>query len=171
MRRHMAGMTLVELMVTVAILVVIAGIAIPSFAKMQRRGQLVASTNEMVAALQTARMEAVRRNARITVCPTTTGTACAGTNWARVAILDEGASEALRDASLASSLAATGDAATVANSNKIQFQPSGFAFVGAGVRAATITLCMPKLPTASNAMLVNVNVSRVTVTKGSASCT
>lgn len=170
MQREAAGFTLVELLVAVAIMAIIASIALPSFGNMLRRSRLTASANELVAALQTARMEAVRRNARITVCPSTTGSACAGANWARVAVLDERAAEALRDVSLAASLQATGNAAVLANASKIQFDPSGFASVGAGVRAGTVILCMPKLPATSNAMQVNVDVSRVTVTKFAASC-
>lgn len=170
MQREAAGFTLVELLVAVAIMAIIASIALPSFGNMLRRSRLTASANELVAALQTARMEAVRRNARITVCPSTTGSACAGANWARVAVLDERAAEALRDVSLAASLQATGNAAVLANASKIQFDPSGFASVGTGVRAGTVTLCMPKLPATSNAMRVNVDVSRVTVTKSAASC-
>ncbi|MDK2797846.1 MAG: type fimbrial biosis protein FimT [Tepidiphilus sp.] len=79
--RHARGFSLVELMVTIAVLAILLAIGIPSFASLIASNRLTSATNELVAALQTARTEAIRRNARITVCPAApTATACSG-NW------------------------------------------------------------------------------------------
>src|SRR5689334_185 len=51
------GFTLVELMVTVAVLAIMAGLAVPSFQATVNANRLTGSTNELVNALQTARME------------------------------------------------------------------------------------------------------------------
>src|SRR3546814_3113844 len=54
----MRGFTLVELMVTLAVLTIIAVIATPSFANLIRGKRLTSSANEMVDLLQTARSAA-----------------------------------------------------------------------------------------------------------------
>lgn len=77
--RHARGFSLVELMVTIAVLAILLAIGIPSFASLIASNRLTSATNELVAALQTARTEALRRNARVTVCPAASGaTACSG---------------------------------------------------------------------------------------------
>lgn len=77
--RRGAGFTLVELMVTIAVLAILLAIGIPAFAPLIASNRLTSATNELVAALQTARTEAIRRNVRVTVCPAApTATACSG---------------------------------------------------------------------------------------------
>ncbi len=79
--RRGAGFTLVELMVTIAVLAILLAIGIPAFASLIAANRLTSATNELVASLQTARTEAIRRNARVTVCPAAPGaTACSG-DW------------------------------------------------------------------------------------------
>ncbi len=79
--RHARGFSLVELMVTIAVLAILLAIGIPSFAPLIASNRLTSATNELIASLQTARTEAIRRNARITVCPAApSATACSG-NW------------------------------------------------------------------------------------------
>jgi type IV fimbrial biogenesis protein FimT len=65
--RPSRGFTLIELMVTVAILALVLGIAIPSFQDFVRRNRMAAATNNLVSALALARSEAVRRAARVTI--------------------------------------------------------------------------------------------------------
>ncbi|WP_142805232.1 GspH/FimT family pseudopilin [Tepidiphilus sp. J10] len=77
--RNDVGFTLVELMVTIAVLAILLAIGIPSFATLIASNRLTSATNELVASLQTARTEALRRNVRVTVCPAApTATACSG---------------------------------------------------------------------------------------------
>lgn len=73
-----AGVTLLELVITVAILAIIAVIALPSFNVVIVSNRLSAGANELVGSLQLARSEAIRRGSRVVVCPSSTGADCAG---------------------------------------------------------------------------------------------
>lgn len=64
-----AGFTLLELMITVTVLSILLGIAIPSFQDLMRRNRLATQTNELISSLALARSEAVKRGVRVTVCP------------------------------------------------------------------------------------------------------
>jgi len=71
------GFTLLELMITIAILAILLAIAIPSFQGLMASNRLTGATNDFIAALNTARAEAIRRGQRITLCASTDGTTCA----------------------------------------------------------------------------------------------
>lgn len=82
--RQQRGFTLVELLVTVAVLAVLLGIAVPSFQTMMANSQLSSRTNDMVGALSLARSEAIRRGARITLCKSSDGASCSTSgDWAQ----------------------------------------------------------------------------------------
>ena len=76
------GFTLLELMITVAIIAILLAIGIPSFQSAIASSQLTNQTNRIVGALQQARIEAIKRNAHVVTCTSTNGTACNGTSWA-----------------------------------------------------------------------------------------
>jgi type IV fimbrial biogenesis protein FimT len=76
-----AGFSLIELMVTVAVLVLVVLVAAPSFDTMFLNSRLTAYSGDFVAATQTARSEAIKRNARVLLCASSNGTACDGTDW------------------------------------------------------------------------------------------
>lgn len=61
------GFTLIELMVTLAVLGIVMSVAVPSFQDFVSRNRLVASTNNLVSAFALARSESVKRAARVTV--------------------------------------------------------------------------------------------------------
>ena len=65
--RRSRGFTLIELMVTVAILAIALGIAVPNLQEFARRNRLVSTTNNLASALALARSEAVRRATQVTV--------------------------------------------------------------------------------------------------------
>ena len=61
------GFTLIELVVTLAVLAIIMAVAIPGFQGMVNRNQVAATTNNLVSALALARSEAIKRATRVTV--------------------------------------------------------------------------------------------------------
>lgn len=66
--RRMAGVTMVELMVTVGVAAVLAATAVPSMRSFVRVSQVRTAANELAVALATARSEAVKRGNPVTVC-------------------------------------------------------------------------------------------------------
>jgi len=62
------GFTLIELIITIALVAVILGIGVPSLTSMLRDNAIVAITNELVADLQFARSEAIKRNQPVAIC-------------------------------------------------------------------------------------------------------
>ncbi|MGH8160269.1 MAG: GspH/FimT family pseudopilin [Rhodanobacter sp.] len=67
-KRYERGFTLVELMITLAVAVVLIMIAVPSFKSITLSNKLTTAANDMVSALRTARMEAIKLNARTQFC-------------------------------------------------------------------------------------------------------
>lgn len=74
-RRH-AGFSLVELMVTIFVLAILAGIALPNFRDFMRRNAVTTATNHLLADIQFARGEAIAQHMQVTMCGSTNGTAC-----------------------------------------------------------------------------------------------
>ncbi|OOG36933.1 hypothetical protein B0B52_19125 [Polaromonas sp. A23] len=70
----MAGFTMVELMVVIAIVGVLVALAAPSFTELMRRNRLSAAASALQVSLSLARSEAVKRgsDARVTVAANTT---------------------------------------------------------------------------------------------------
>ena len=80
--RSQAGLTLVELVVTLAVLAILLSIAIPNMRSAIATSQLATNTNDLMGVLAQARMEAIRRGVRVTVCRSTDGAACAASgDW------------------------------------------------------------------------------------------
>lgn len=67
-QRHERGFTLIELLVTIAVMAIIMGLAVPSFMSTMAGARLTAAANELLAAIQYTRSEAIRRDVRVTLC-------------------------------------------------------------------------------------------------------
>lgn len=67
-RSSVAGFTLLELLVTIAVASVLLGIAVPSFRTMMVSNRLTTQTNDIVSAINFARSEAITRNRSVSFC-------------------------------------------------------------------------------------------------------
>lgn len=77
-RRTARGFTLVEMLAVLAILGVIAGVGMPMLTTFMQSGQVRTTALDLVADLQFARGEAIKRNASVAVLPVTDGSWAAG---------------------------------------------------------------------------------------------
>jgi type IV fimbrial biogenesis protein FimT len=77
-KRAVAGFTLIELLVTVAIASVLLSIAAPSFRDMSIRNRLAGYSNDMIAAINFARSEAIRVGRPISICSSSDQETCSG---------------------------------------------------------------------------------------------
>lgn len=75
--RDARGFTLVEMMVTLLVLSILLGLAVPSFRDAALSSRLTGYANDLVASVQVARGEAIKRNASVTLCASTDGATCA----------------------------------------------------------------------------------------------
>ena len=78
-RRHGRGFTLVELMITMAVAVVLIMIAVPSFKTMTLSNKLTTAANDLVGAINVARMEAIKSNSFTQLCSDSSASNTSGT--------------------------------------------------------------------------------------------
>jgi type IV fimbrial biogenesis protein FimT len=74
------GFTLIELVVTIAVMAIMAAIAFPSFSDTLRSNYVSTASNEILGSLALARSEAIRSNANGAICTSINGTSCGG-DW------------------------------------------------------------------------------------------
>ena len=76
------GFTLVELVVTIALVAILTTLAIPSFTEVLRQWRRDNATRGLSTSLQLARTAAIKTSRQVVVCPSTDETSCAAsTEW------------------------------------------------------------------------------------------
>jgi type IV fimbrial biogenesis protein FimT len=141
------GFTLVELMVTVAVLAIVLAIAVPSFRAMINRNRLVATANELSATINL--------------------------NWTRMVVREATAGTVIRDVQVLGTGVVITASSNVTTNDRFGFLPTGLARIGSGTAAAgSLSACSNTLPVAENTLDVGVVASRIAVTRrnGGANC-
>ena len=70
------GFTLLELVTTIAILAIVAGIGVPSFISTIQNNRVQAAANDFFLSIIQARSEAVKRNQAVVLCKSDDGASC-----------------------------------------------------------------------------------------------
>ena len=156
--QRMQGFTLIELMVTIAVVALLAAVATPAMVTLMNSNRLSSTAGELTAALQLARAEAVRRSAPVTVCGSADGLTCAnGASWASWII----AGQNNQDATIG--VVSSG---TLPNGLQISGPAAGIRFNSAGLIAAqqNLTVCIPTDEPADNQRVITVLVSGAVLT-------
>ncbi|AMO24623.1 GspH/FimT family pseudopilin [Ramlibacter solisilvae] len=71
-RARSRGFTLIELMVTVTIVAVMLGLAVPAFRSFVANQKVKTATYDLMTAVMMARSEAIKRNSTVSLTPTST---------------------------------------------------------------------------------------------------
>ncbi len=125
------GFTLIELMVTIALMAIMLGIAAPSFVSFKRNSELTSIANNFLAALNAARTEAMKRNMFAMVMPANNDS-----NWSKgwtvfVDVNDNGRFDGadiliLQQEAPPPYITLTGNNSTAANPSYVRYDGSGF---------------------------------------------
>ena len=86
------GFTLMELLVALAIAAILFAIGVPTFRNVATGSQLSSAANDLLASIQLARSEAIKRNVEVSICPSSDGLVCdLGEDWEIGWIVHQGA--------------------------------------------------------------------------------
>jgi type IV fimbrial biogenesis protein FimT len=151
--KRQTGFSITELMVVVAIVAILMGIAVPSYRYITNSYRMSAEINGLLGDLQYARSEAIKEGQTVTACVSNDGTTCAGgvnVNWANGWVVYSNPTNAANPPAgsvLRVQGAFTGQVPDTFTSNgitAIAYNREGFA-TGAGFLTTIITLNDPTL--------------------------
>lgn len=144
-----SGATLLELMVVVAVSAILLSVGVPSFASLAQDGRVTGATNAMVSSLHLARSEAIKRQARAALCPSTGSVCAASGDWDQGwvvfhdgnnnGLLDDDEPVIRRQPAMSASLRLTGNSNV---SRYISYTPTGQAKLVSGFwQTGTLKVC------------------------------
>lgn len=151
------GYTLTEFVFAMAIVAGLLGWAAPGLRDLRRDAERTREVNQFVHAVHFARLEAVKRNGVVSLCPSGDGESCAprGAAWQRgwiVFVNADGDSPAVRDPDepLLRVAAAWAGGTVSANRTTLSFRPFGQSGV-----TATFTFCDARGPAGARAVIIS----------------
>jgi len=77
-RLHEEGVTLIEMLAALMVLAILIAAGIPAMGEFIANNRMAAAVNDVVASLNLARSEAVKRRANVTICASSDGAGCSG---------------------------------------------------------------------------------------------
>jgi len=187
LNKSLRGFTLIELMITLSIFAILMAIAVPSLRAFIVSGELTGQANDVLAAINLARSEAVRRGQRAIFCPVAsaagvpTTTACTdpgADSWQGWMVFVDANSNGAYDAGEEMVRAGTlggGDVVAKASAslsgaaNRIVFRPDGIAKAHGGLTIQQVALRICDTGSASGQNLRDVVMtfgSRISVSRG-----
>ena len=144
------GYSLIEVTVVLALIAVLAGISVPSFASLLRENRLATVANELLAAITFTRSEAIKRGRRVTLCTSSNLTDCeSNVGWhAGWIVFEDGSAEGARNEGQRLLLATAGsDGAAPMTGNRpvrdyVSYVPQGATrMLNGALQMGTITIC------------------------------
>ena len=79
--KNYSGFTLLELLITVAVIAIAMAIAVPSMREFTQNDRLTTNINTFIGHLALARSEAVKRSQHVAGCVSNDAASCTGGNW------------------------------------------------------------------------------------------
>lgn len=151
-RRHGAagGFTLVELLVTLAVLAILLGLSFPSLSTLVRDAHVTAASSSLRAALLITRSEAIKSGSRSTICTSSDGAACEqNIGWHRgwLVFVDINGNARREAGELIVSVGGPQSEGIRITGNTpvrdyVSYTPTGMTrLIGGGMQLGTITLC------------------------------
>lgn len=146
--RRIAGFTLMELLVVLAIMGIAMAIAIPAVSEYNNNARMSTTTNDIILDLALARSDAARRGNYMTVCSSKNQTSCetAGNDWAvgRIVFVDIDGDGVIENGDVVvrkspASNAAITAKASVTPMTRITYAPSGM--LTRGSASMHISIC------------------------------
>ena len=172
------GFSLVELMVTVAVLSIVLGIAVPSFNTLVQQHRVTTQSNDLLAALTATRSEAIKNNRNIALCAADAAdaTTCnTSGNWSHWIITMGSSATVLRRGSI--NTASGIQISSTLASNRIVFGADGLARTGAGnnpvligANNGSVVICSSKLSTNNRRTIAVTAGGSFSTTKSSGGC-
>ena len=80
MKKTISAYTLLELMVTIAIVTILASVAVPSYNNLINNSRQKSAVNQFLGELHLARSEAVKRSKQVMMCASEDGASCSSNN-------------------------------------------------------------------------------------------
>ena len=161
------GFTLIELMVVLAVVAVLQTLAAPAFSGVVTSIKLTTAVNSLLSSLWMARSESIKRNSRVVVCKSASGTACASSgSWEQGwivfhdannnAVLDAGEVVISREQALPSLVRLNGNSPFV---SYVSYTSAGSArYVSGAFQAGTFTACVQSA-SATEARQIVINIA------------